>query len=151
MKRWTIWAVFAVVVACEGNKTPAPDSTSAAAEPAAPAPSALVRIVAPADGDTTGPDVTVVLSKEGVTIERAMGTRAEGIGHHHLFLDTLATAEGAVIPPTAGRVVHIGTGDSTYTFKGLTPGAHEIVAVIGHGDHVAMAARRDTVRFVVRR
>jgi hypothetical protein len=91
-----------------------------------------------------------VLGKDGVTIERASGTRVEGIGHHHLFLDTLATEEGAVIPPTTTRVVHIGTGDSTYTFKGLSPGPHEVIAVIGYGDHAAMPARRDTVRFVVR-
>ncbi|MGH7711699.1 MAG: DUF4399 domain-containing protein, partial [Gemmatimonadaceae bacterium] len=117
----------------------------------APAPAAAVTIIAPMEGDSTGPDVTVVLGKVGVTIERASGTRADGIGHHHLFLDTLATAEGLVIPPTTGRVIHIGTGDSSYTFKGLAPGPHEIVAVIGYGDHAAMPARRDTVRFVVRR
>jgi hypothetical protein len=110
-----------------------------------------VRIVSPADGDTTGPDVTIILSTEGVTIEPASGLRVDGIGHHHLFLDTVATAEGVVIQPTTSHVVHIGTGDSTYTFRGLTPGVHELIAVIGFGDHAAMPGRRDTVRFVVRR
>jgi hypothetical protein len=109
-----------------------------------------VRIIAPVEGDTTGPDVTVVLGADGVVIEQAAGTRVEGFGHHHLFMDTLATEEGGVIPPSTSRVVHIGTGDSTYTFKGLSPGSHELIAVIGFGDHAAMPARRDTVRFVVR-
>lgn len=142
--------MLALVSACGGERTPPPDTV-----PAAPAvnatPNAAVTIVAPADADTTGSDVTIVLAKVGVTIEKASGVRADGIGHHHLFLDTVAVADGQVIPATSGRVVHIGTGDSTYTFKGLSPGAHEVVAVIGYGDHSAMAARRDTVRFVVRR
>ena len=149
MKRAMV-PLLAVLLSCEGNKAPPVDS-SAVAAPAPTAPTVAVHILAPAEGDTTGPDVTVVLAKEGVMIERASGTKVEGVGHHHLFLDTLATEEGAVIPPTTGRVVHIGTGDTTYTFKGLAPGAHEIVAVIGFGDHAAMPARRDTVRFVVRR
>ncbi|MGH7696965.1 MAG: DUF4399 domain-containing protein [Gemmatimonadaceae bacterium] len=142
--------LLALALACGGERTPQADTTPAA--PAVPeTPNAAVRIVAPAEGDTTGSDVTIVLGKEGVTIEKASGMRADGVGHHHLFLDTLAVAEGQVIPPTSSRVVHIGTGDSTFTFKGLSPGAHEVVAVIGYGDHSAMPARRDTVRFVVRR
>ncbi len=142
--------LLALAIACGRERTPQADTM-----PAAPAvgetPNAAVRIVAPAEGDTTGSDVTIVLGKDGVTIEKASGMRADGVGHHHLFLDTAAVADGQVIPPTSSRVVHIGTGDSTFTFKGLAPGAHEVVAVIGYGDHSAMAARRDTVRFVVRR
>lgn len=142
--------LLALAIACGGEKTPPPDSTPAA-EPVLAMPNAAVTIIAPADGDTTGSDVTIVLGKEGVTIEKASGVRADGIGHHHLFLDTTAVADGQVIPPTSSHVAHIGTGDSTYTFKGLSSGAHEVVAVIGHGDHSAMVARRDTVRFIVRR
>jgi uncharacterized protein DUF4399 len=142
-------SALSLLIACEKNRTPAPDSTPAA--DVAPAPAAVVRIIAPADGDSTGPEVTVVLAKDGVVIEKASGVRAEGIGHHHLFLDTLAIPEGQVIPPTSSHVVHIGTGDSTYTFKGLAPGPHEVIAVIGYGDHAAMPSRRDTVRFIVRR
>ena len=127
-------------------------SDSATAASAAAAPSAGVSIVSPKDGDTTGTDVTVVLSKEGpVSIEKANAMKAEGVGQYHLFLDTTAVADGQVIPPATKRMVHIGTGDSSYTFKGLAPGQHEIVAVIGFGDHSAMAAKRDTVHFVVKR
>src|SRR5690348_13186407 len=69
------------ITACE-KKAATNDSAAAAANapaaaPAAPAPApapaaAGVTIVSPKDGDTTGADVTVVLSKEGpVSIEKA--------------------------------------------------------------------------------
>lgn len=144
------------LAACEKKPAGSDSATAAAKAPdtlkAAPAPAAAVVIVSPKEGDTTGADVAVVLSKEGpVTIEKASGTKVEGVGHYHLFLDTTVVAEGVVIPPTTKRMVHIGTGDSTYTFKGLTPGQHEIVAAIGYGDHSTMPAKRDTVRFVVKK
>ena len=151
-------AAFAIV-ACE-KKSAATDSSAAAAAAApaaaapAPAPPAVpgVMIMSPKDGDSTGADVTVVLMKEGpVSIEKANSTKAEGVGHYHLFLDTTAVADGQVIPPATKHMIHIGTGDSTYTFKGLTPGEHQIIAVIGYGDHSAMAGKRDTVKFVVKK
>jgi hypothetical protein len=147
-------AIIALIAAsaCAREKAPAADSATTAAAPApAPPPSAMVMISSPAEGDSTGPDVTVKLGAHGVTIEKANSTKAEGIGHYHLFLDTIPTADGQVIPPATKNIVHIGTGDSTYTFKGLAPGAHEIIAVIGYGDHSAMPQQRDTVKFVVKK
>ena len=58
---------------------------------------------------------------------------------------------GQVIPPGTKNIVHLGTGDSTYTFKGLAPGAHEVIAVLGYGDHSAMPQQRDTVKFIVKK
>ena len=142
-------AALLLAAACAGEKAPVPDSAALVA-PASVAPMSAVVIASPAEGDTTGQDVTIVLAGQGVMIEKASGTRAEGIGHHHLFLDTLATPDGEVIPPTSQRVIHIGTGDSTFTFKGLPAGRHQVIAVIGYGDHSAMPQRRDTVRFIVR-
>ena len=153
-----LFAVAALtLVACEKKAATNDSSAAAANAPAAtPAPAAVapagVAIVSPKDGDSTGADVTIVLAKEGpVAIEKASGTKAEGVGHYHLFLDTASVADGTVIPPGTKHMVHIGTGDSTYTFKGLTPGQHEVVAVIGYGDHSAMAGKRDTVNFVVKK
>jgi hypothetical protein len=144
--------VLMIAVACGRGAEQASDSTAAAvAPPVAASPTAGVTIVSPAEGDTTGADVTVVMRAEGVTIEKASGARAEGVGHYHLFVDTIATADMQVIPPTTKQTIHIGTGDSTFTLTGLAPGPHEVVAVIGYGDHAAMPSRRDTVRFVVRR
>jgi hypothetical protein len=152
MNRFTIataTVLCGLTAACAKKEAPAVDTTAAAAMSAAP--TAAVTIISPAEGDSTGPDVTVVLGKENVTIEKASGTKAEGVGHYHLFLDTAAVEDGVVIPPNSPHTVHIGTGDSTYTFKGLAAGPHEIIAVIGYGDHSAMPERRDTVRFVVKK
>jgi hypothetical protein len=154
---FAVLALGALVLSACGGEKKAADSTAAApaaAPPAAPAAAAgpEVVIVSPKEGDSTGTDVTVTLSKQGpVTIEKASGTKADGVGHYHLFLDTATVADGSVIPPTTAHMVHIGTGDSTYTFKGLTPGAHQIIAVIGYGDHSAMAGKRDTVNIVVKK
>ena len=159
MNRSIVVTVLALsaAAACSGAKDKAADSAAAAAAaaPAPPsvsaAPAAAVRIVTPAEGDSTGHDVTVVLTKEGVTIAKADGAQVEGTGHFHLFLDTIPSPDGQAIPPNSKNTVHIGTGDSTYTFKGLAAGPHEIIAVIGYGNHFPMATRRDTVKFVVKR
>ena len=152
MRRFIAVASLALAAGCAGEKAATSDTAAAAAAPAPQGdPTAAVRIISPADGDTTGADVTIVLGKENVTIAKADGARVEGTGHHHLFLDTPPSADGQPIPPTSATVVHIGTGDSTFTFKGLAPGAHEVIAVIGYGDHVPMTTRRDTVRFIVKK
>jgi hypothetical protein len=143
--------VLALAAACQSKEAQTPDSATASAPPPAADAVPAVRIASPADGDTTGTDVTIVLAGENVTIAKADGARVEGTGHHHLFLDTPPSAEGQPIPPTSATVVHIGTGDSTFTFKGLAPGAHEVIAVLGYGDHVPMTTRRDTVRFIVKK
>jgi hypothetical protein len=153
----SIAVLCGLTAACAKKDAPA-DTTAAAPTPAAApapaapaAPTATVNIISPAEGDSTGADVKVVLGKENVTIEKASGTKADGVGHYHLFLDTATVADGVVIPPNSKHTVHIGTGDSTYTFKGLAPGAHELIAVIGYGDHSAMPEKRDTVHFVVKK
>ena len=153
---FTAIALGAFALAACGGENKAADSAAAAAaaQPAAPAAAAgpEVLIISPKEGDSTGTDVTVTLSKSGpVSIEKASGTKAEGVGHYHLFLDTATVADGTVIPPATAHMIHIGTGDSTYTFKGLAPGAHQIIAVIGYGDHSAMMGKRDTVNFVVKK
>jgi opacity protein-like surface antigen len=152
MTRSTAILALVLSAACAGEKAPAADSTvPVAAAPAPAAPAAMVMISSPAEGDSTGSDVTVVLGQHGVKIEKADSKKVEGIAHYHLFLDTIPTLDGEIIPPATKNIVHIGTGDSTYTFKGLAPGAHEIIAVLGYGDHSAMPQQRDTVRFVVKK
>jgi hypothetical protein len=143
-----------VVMACKGSKTSVGDTaaTTAAGKSTAAAPvRAAVTIVSPARGATTGTDVTVTLRAQGVTIAKADGAKVAGVGHYHLFLDTIPTPDNIPIPPTSAKIVHIGTGDSTFTFKGLAPGQHRIIAVIGYGDHSPMPAARDTVTFVVKK
>ena len=153
--------LITLAVAC-GDKGAAADSTKTAAADttkAAPAPGdttkapamPTVSIVSPAENDSTGSDVKVVLSHANVTIAKADSKRVEGTGHYHLFLDTVPAMDTTAIPPTSKQIVHIGTGDSTFTFKGLKPGPHTIIAVLGYGNHVAMNPETtDTVHFVVK-
>jgi len=157
-----VFLAIATIVACKSNRAPSSDTTGAAAPPAvqsgaAPAtPSAVssnagVTITSPAKGATTGKNVTVTMHSQGVTMAKADGKKVEGVGHYHLFLDTVPTSDNAPIPPTTTKIVHIGTGDSTFTFKSLSAGPHRIIAVIGYGDHSPMVGvRRDTVEFTVK-
>jgi hypothetical protein len=142
------------LAACADKKTPAADSTAAtpaAGQTTAAAPAAAaVTITSPAEGATTGKDVTVTLRATGVSIAKSDGAQTEGVGHYHLFLDTIPTPNGSVIPPGTAKIVHIGTGDSTFTFKNLASGKHQVIAVIGYGNHAAMPGTRDTVNFVVK-
>jgi hypothetical protein len=160
MRRFLASALIAAVTitACKSERTPASDTQQAASAgrttAATTAPvtqSAGVKITSPESGATTGADVAVKLHAEGVTIAKADGKKVEGVGHYHLFLDTVPTPENVPIPPTSSKIVHIGTGDSTYTFKGLAAGPHKIIAVIGYGDHSPMPVRRDSVSFTVKR
>jgi hypothetical protein len=157
MKCTIALALLTVAAACGDKSAATADSTktaATAAAAAAPTPAAAIPtviIVSPAEGDSTGHEVTVVLGKRNVTIAKADAARVEGIGHYHLFLDTVPSIDTLPIPPTTKNVVHIGTGDSTYTFKGLKPGAHTIIALIGYGNHVPMPSVSDTVHFVVKR
>ena len=155
MKRALVVTLIAVaaVTACKKEQTPAADTTrSAAGQSTAATPvQGAVTIISPSKGATTGTDVLVTLRARGVTIAKADGKKVEGVGHHHLFLDTIPTAENLAIPPTSAKIVHIGTGDSTFTFRAVAPGQHRIIAVIGYGDHTPMAAGRDTVTFTVKK
>jgi uncharacterized protein DUF4399 len=165
MRNLIVPALVAITLAsgCKKEGTPSADTQKAASAgattsaSATPAPSAApssanagVTITSPAKGATTGKDVRVTLQAQGVTIAKADGKKVEGVGHYHLFLDTIPTADNVPIPPTSKKIVHIGTGDSTYTFKGLSAGPHTIIAVIGYGDHTPMPGRRDTVNFTVK-
>jgi len=155
MKRALVVTLIAVTAAtaCKKEQTPAADTTRAAAgqSTAATPVQGAVTIISPSKGATTGTDVLVTLRATGVTIAKADGKKVEGVGHHHLFLDTIPTADNLPIPPTSAKIVHIGTGDSTFTFRALVPGQHRIIAVIGYGDHTPMAAGRDTVTFTVQK
>jgi hypothetical protein len=150
---------IALLTACSRDRAASTDSTgasasagrtSAAAAPAATAASGGVTITSPTEGATTGKDVTVTMRAEGVTIAKADGGKVEGVGHYHLFLDTIPASDTLPIPAGNSKIVHIGTGDSTYTFKNLPAGPHRLIAVIGYGNHAPLQARRDTVNFTVK-
>ncbi|MBI2537460.1 MAG: M20/M25/M40 family metallo-hydrolase, partial [Gemmatimonadetes bacterium] len=65
----------------------------------------------PADGDTLGSDVRVLLGAEGVEVVPADGQRVAGRGHHHLFIDTDPSPPGAAIPAGVPGIVLSGHTD----------------------------------------
>ena len=109
-----------------------------------------VTITAPMDGaEVAGPNVTVELTST-VDIKPA-GDVTPGSGHHHLILDVDVSPAGVPIPPTDGVIVHMGDGSSTYTFEGLEPGEHRIIAVVADFAHIPLDPWVvDTVTFTVR-
>ncbi|HEU5261933.1 MAG TPA: DUF4399 domain-containing protein [Gemmatimonadales bacterium] len=111
-----------------------------------------VRIVHPGDGDTlTATEIQVVLQAQGVEIVPATENRP-GTGHHHLLLDVDVTPLDEKIPQGVTGIIHLGRGQSDFTFTDLAPGEHRLIAVVADGDHVPLKPPVvDTVRFVVRR
>ena len=123
-------------------------AAQAPAKSAAPAPS--VRIMEPKHGATvTGTMVHVVLEAQGVEIAPAAEHRA-GTAHHHLFLDTDLTAADVTIPVGMPGIVHLGKGQTEYTFEGVAPGVHRLIALLADPNHVPLKpSTADTVRFTV--
>jgi len=111
-----------------------------------------VRIVQPSEGDTIiGSSVLVKLEAEGVEIAPAAEHRA-GTAHHHLFLDVDVGKPDEGIPAGNPYIVHLGKGQSEYTFEGVFAGPHRLIAVLADANHVAlMPWVVDTVNFVMTR
>lgn len=112
---------------------------------------ATVTILEPAEGaEVQGPNVFVRLTAEGVEIVPA-GEIVPGTGHHHLYLDADLTDGSVPVPTVPGQIIHLGTGVSEYTFEGVTPGTHRLIAVVADGIHVPLQPWVvDTVTFTVR-
>ncbi|HWO88473.1 MAG TPA: DUF4399 domain-containing protein [Gemmatimonadales bacterium] len=110
-----------------------------------------VQILEPAPGAVVeGPVVRVRLSASGITIAPAAEQRP-GTAHHHLFLDTDATAPGAAIPQGFPGIVHLGAGQSEFVFDSLPPGEHRLIALLADPAHLVHSTPvADTVRFTVR-
>lgn len=122
------------------------------AEPAVveAAPTVVEAIIAsPADGDTVDATFTMTLEVRNLEL-RPAGTMDPGTGHHHLTIDRDIVAEGEQMPAEAG-IVHLGAAQTEYTWEGLAPGSHTIVAVLGDYEHKRLpGAATDTVTVIVR-
>jgi hypothetical protein len=142
-----------VVLGCGQDQSPAPDaSTAAQAQPAAEsAPARTVRILQPASAsEVEGPNVTVVLEVDGMMIRPAGDTTANS-GHHHLYLDADLTDPSMPVPTVPGSIIHMGDGSSEFTFEGVEPGTHRVIAVVADFAHFPLQPWVvDTVEFVVR-
>ncbi len=119
-----------------------------AREPAAPP--VRVAIVEPEDGALVpGPDVEVALNASGVAIAPA-ASREPGTAHHHLFLDLDVTSAGEKIPAGRTGIIHLGKGDSAFTFRDVAAGSHRIIAVLADSAHIPLTPLAvDTVHVTV--
>lgn len=112
-------------------------------------PAVTVTINSPAEGDTVNDmEVRIDLAASGIEIAPAAENRA-GTAHHHLYLDTDFPATDGPIPAGQQNIVHLGLGQTQYTWQGLLPGPHRIIAVLADPGHVPIKPLvADTVNFV---
>lgn len=138
-----------VAAACGGSPDSADDGMTR--EPTVEAPIGSVTITEPVDGaEVTGPNITVRLAASGMEIIPA-GEMIQGAGHHHLYLDADVTEREVPVPTVPRSIVHLGDGASEFTFQGVAPGQHRLIAVVADGVHVPLYPWVvDTVTFTVR-
>lgn len=97
----------------------------------------------PEGEDVTSP-AKVCLEATGVEIEPAGdGTVRPGYGHHHVLVDpsaeevaAITSGAGAALPKDATHI-HLGDGSNCKEIE-LTPGKHELVAVVADGAHIPL-------------
>jgi len=143
MNRFALTAALLALAACSvdapADEMPSEEAPATEA-PAAPAQGegGSVTITSPAQGATLdGPNLEVTLRVEGISIVPA-GQQEPMSGHHHIFLDADLTEPGVPIPSVPGEIVHMGDASTTYTFEGVEPGEHRIIAVVGDWQHVPL-------------
>jgi hypothetical protein len=141
--------LLALTTAACGDRTPDPEA--AAGMTTTEAPVGTVTILEPAQGAVVeGTTVAVRLAVAGFPIVEA-GDMTPGTGHHHLYLDADLTAADEPVPTVPGSIIHMGDASSVYTFEGVAPGEHRLIAVVADGAHFPLQPWVvDTVTFTVR-
>ena len=142
-KRMCGWLGLALLAsACGGGEKAEPEAVPAAAPAAVAVPAKRVFFVEPADGAIVKSPVHFVFGVEGFTIapvpEGAVEQAREGMGHHHLGVDTNCLPEGAPIPKGTPGWIHFGKGDTTIDMQ-LTPGPHTFALQTGNDLHEPVA------------
>ena len=66
-------------------------------------------------------------------------TVRDGVGHHHLGVNTPCLPAGEVIPQGDESWVHFGSGNTTIDMQ-LEPGEHSFVLQLGDDEHRTQAA-----------
>ncbi len=145
------------LVACGGDEPEAEPMAeeSTAAAPAAPmadrsSTSPSVFFVRPADGATVSSPVAMEFMASNLNISPVpseVETAREGIGHHHVAIDTECLAIGEVIPK-ADPWVHFGDGSQVYETL-LEAGRHTLTLQIGDDEHRTQEGLCTTISITV--
>jgi hypothetical protein len=131
-RKQMLWGVCLLVVGC--SRPPVPP---------------VATIDAPADGWMGSGPLTFNLTASGTTIAAVADQRSGG-AHFHLFLDVDVSPEGVPIPVGQPGVIHLGGGQTSYTFDSLPAGNHRVIVVLGDNAHVPLPGQKtDTVNFMV--
>ena len=144
---WLLLVPF-MLAACGGGEAPAPEpemeSAPAAPDPAPAAAGPRVFFVSPEDGGTYPADTPVAFEfgmenyELGAVPEEVVTVR-DGVGHHHLGVNTDCLSAGEVIPQGDESWVHFGSGNTTIDMQ-LEPGEHSFVLQLGDDEHRTQAA-----------
>jgi hypothetical protein len=107
---------------------------------------ARVYFISPKDGEVIKGPVTVRFGLQNMGVAPA-GTAGEGIGHHHLIIDSPLPAMDQPLPKD-DRHLHFGKGQ-TETVLSLAPGKHTLQLVLGDANHIphqpAVVSERITI------
>jgi hypothetical protein len=96
----------------------------------------------------SGP-VKITMAATGATIAPVAEQRPGG-AHFHLFLNVDPSAEGAPIPSGNPAIIHLGGGQTDYTFESLPAGNYRVIVVLADNAHVPLPGQRtDTLNFMV--
>ena len=95
-----------------------------------------VSFVTPADGATVSSPVAMefIVSNLNISpVPSEVETPREGMGHHHVGIDTECLAVGEVVPQ-GDPWVHFGDGSNRFETQ-LEPGRHTLTLQIGDDEH----------------
>ncbi|MEO2198405.1 MAG: DUF4399 domain-containing protein [bacterium] len=148
-----VLALVTGLVACGGG-APEPEPME---EPMAPDPMEdrssvvpTVGFVSPTDGATVSSPVSMefIVSNLNISpVPAEVETPRQGMGHHHVGIDTECLAVGEPIPK-ADPWVHF--GDGSKVFETLLPaGSHTLTLQIGDDEHVTQGGLCTTISITV--
>lgn len=123
---------------------PEMESEAAAPDPAPASAGPTVYFMSPDDGGTYPADAPVTFefgmeNYELGAVPEELVTVRDGVGHHHLGVNTDCLASGTEIPRGVPEWVHFGDATSTIDMM-LEPGEHSFVLQLGDDEHVTQAA-----------
>ena len=103
-------------------------------------------IVAPPDGGMGSGPLKLTLAATGVTIA-AVADQVAGGAHFHVFLDVDPSPDGAPIPAGVPGIVHLGGGQSEYSFDSLKAGNYRLIVMLGDNAHVPLPGQKTDTLF----